>query len=410
MSYEWFLARRYLQSRRGRTAVSVITAISTAGVALGVASLIIALSIVQGFSREIRSKIIGFGSHIQVAHYNPDEPIVEARALESALLRIDGIERMSPFIARQGLIHAGGNAVEGVQIKGIAPETDVSFLRRELHDGRFAFEADTSGRPGVVIGRTLADELGLSVGSDVTLFAYRGGGSPSTLSPPAIEPARIAGIYASGMAEFDGSQIYVDLPTARTLFGFGPSAVSGFELMLTDLNRADQVASAIDSTLGYPYRPITIFEQYHNLFSWVELQQSLIPIVLVLIVLVATFNLIGMLLMVVLEKTREVGILKAMGASRGGIARVFLAEGMVIGLVGTALGNGLALALCELQLRYRLLPLPADIYYMDRVPILIAPMNFIVVSLVTLGLCALATLVPSLVAGRIQPVRAIRFA
>jgi lipoprotein-releasing system permease protein len=218
----------------------------------------------------------------------------------------------------------------------------------------------------------------------------------------------IRGIYESGMAEFDDVYAYLRLADVQEFLRLGGD-VSGYDIFVDDLARIDEVATGIQAHLEYPHYARTVFQRYRNLFSWVELQKKLSPILLSLIIVVAMVNIVGTLLMFVLEKTRAIGILKSLGAGPPLIRRIFVLQGMAIGLVGVILGNILAYALCALQLHYRILTLPSDIYYMDTVPIILQPLNFFLVTVVALVLCFLTTLLPSRAASALDPVAALRF-
>jgi lipoprotein-releasing system permease protein len=219
---------------------------------------------------------------------------------------------------------------------------------------------------------------------------------------------RVVGIYESGMSEYDEAYAFTDLDDARKLFQLG-DAVSGYDVMLTAIDSAESASDRAQELLGYPHYGRTVFQSYRNLFSWIELQKKPIPIILGLIIIVATVNVIGTVLMMVLDKTREVGILRAMGATRWGITRIFVRQGLVIGVTGTVIGNVIALGLCLAQLEFKFFSLPSDIYFMTSVPILLKPIDFLMVDAVALGMCLLCSLLPARLAARLNPVTAIRF-
>ncbi|HTK80987.1 MAG TPA: FtsX-like permease family protein, partial [Bacteroidota bacterium] len=214
--------------------------------------------------------------------------------------------------------------------------------------------------------------------------------------------------YESGMAEFDDVYAYTGLQDAQALYQLGDN-VTGYDVLVKDLAQVDTVARQIERLLEYPHFSRTVFQQYHNLFSWVELQKKMSPILLSLIIIVATINIIGTILMFVLEKTRAIGILKSLGAGPAAIRKVFLLQGLWIGTVGIALGNLLAFICCFVQLKFKIISLPSEIYYMDAVPILMSPGNFVLVTIIAYGLCLLTTLLPSKAAAALDPVRALRF-
>jgi lipoprotein-releasing system permease protein len=243
------------------------------------------------------------------------------------------------------------------------------------------------------------------VGGTATVFGI---GRMGETGQPRVMRFRISGLYESGMAEYDDIYAFTDLRDAQTLFQL-PNAVSGYDIRLTNVDSAAAVALRVQELLGYPHFGRTVFDTYRNLFSWIELQKKPIPIILGLIIVVATVNIIGTLLMMVLDKTREIGILASMGATRRGISAIFLRQGMIIALNGIAAGNILAFVLCYLQRELRFLSLPSDIYFMTSVPVLLRPEYFLFVSAVTLVLCLLTSLIPARLAARLHPVTAIRF-
>jgi len=225
---------------------------------------------------------------------------------------------------------------------------------------------------------------------------------------PRVMQFRVAGIYESGMSEYDDTFAFTDLGSAQTLFQL-VDAVSGIDLLLSTPDSAVAVAQGVQDLLGYPHYARTVFDSYRNLFSWIELQKKPIPIILGLIIIVATVNIIGTLLMMVLDKTREIGVLRAMGATRGGIMRIFLRQGLTVALIGTFLGNVFGFGLCYAQLNFRFFALPSDIYFMSAVPIQLRWEDFALVSVLSIGLSLLSSLLPARLAARLRPVNAIRF-
>ncbi len=405
MSYELFIVKRYFQSKRKGGFISFITIIGIVGVMLGVAALLIALTILGGFEKEIKEKLIGFSAHIQVVGFQ-NQPLPD---YEDAMLRlrteIPGIKAVSPVVTRESIIRAKGKT-EGILLKGIDEATDVTSTRRHIVDGKFDV-GSLFGPPKLVIGKKLARKLNLAVGDRAILFGI--GGNLKSVGSPLVRQFEVAGIYETGMAEYDDIYVYTSLPAAQNLLQL-QGRVTGFDLLVNDLGEASAIADRIQELLGYPYYARTVFQLYRNLFTWIDLQKKPTPIILGLIIIVATANIIGTLLMVVMEKTSEIGILKSMGATSGGIRKIFVAEGLLIGLAGTILGNGRAYGLSWLQLHEKILSLPEQIYFMSSVPILFRLENFIAVSTISLALCLLATLIPSTLASRLKPIAAIRFA
>ncbi len=405
MSFEFFITKRYIKSTRITGFISFITLIAIVGIMLGTSALIIALSISNGFEKELKEKVIGFTSHIQVSKF--DVRYTEKDDWESfeKIKIVSNVKAVSPFAGREAMIRSS-YGIEGVYLKGILPEYDFSIVKRSIVEGKYDFD-ESDGFPKIIIGKKLANKLGVELGDKVVILAI----DPDNLyfSAPKIEQFKISGIYETGMAEYDDIFVYVLLQHAQYLLDLG-NRVSGFDVMVKNVDFIDETALLIQDKLGYPYYTRTMYQMYRNLFAWLELQKKPVPIVLGLIIIVAVFNIVGTLLMMVLEKTKEIGILKSMGANSKSIMKIFIFQGIFIGIVGTALGNLLAYILCRIQLDYKPLSLPEDIYFMNSVPILLEANNFIIVSIATLILTFIATLIPSAIASRVQPVEAIRFA
>ena len=317
---------------------------------------------------------------------------------------VPGIRSVMPYAAREGMIRSR-SGVEGVYLKGIDTSMDDGRLRRQIVAGSFPGGGGSS-IPPVVLGRSLARKLGVVVGDSVFVFALPADGVAG--AAPRGKRFAVTGLFESGMAEYDEVFAVATLGAATDLFRI-PGMVTGYDVMVDDIARVDSVAAGIESVLGYPHAARTVFSVYRNLFSWAELQKKLSPILLSLIVVVATVNIIGTVLMFVLEKSREIGVLKSLGAGVGLIRRIFHYQGILIGLAGVLLGNVLAFVLLWIQMAYAPLSLPADIYYMNTVPVHLDPMNFLAVSALTLLLSYLTTIVPAAAAGRTDPVKIFRF-
>jgi lipoprotein-releasing system permease protein len=404
MSFEIFIAKRYINYTRRKGFLSFITFISTIGVMLGTSALIIAISISSGFEKELKEKVIGFTAHIQVMKFDSEYYKDDWVSFEK-IRKIPNVASASPFAGREAMIRSD-YGIEGVYLKGIMPKYDFSIVRRSIVEGEYNFD-ESDGFPKIVIGRKLANKLGVNLGDRVVVLSI----DPKNpyFSMPGVERFKISGIYETGMAEYDDIFVYVRLDHAQELLNLG-DRVTGFDVMVSNIDLIDDTALLIQDKLGYPYYTRTMYQMYRNLFAWLELQKKPVPIILGLIIIVAVFNIIGTLLMMVLEKTREIGILKSMGATSKSIRKIFTIQGMFIGFVGTILGNILAYILCSIQLKYKIISLPEDIYFMSSVPILMRIDIYVIVSIVTLILCFLATLIPSSIASKTQPVEAIRFA
>ena len=406
------MALRYLWGAEGQAEGSsflrFITYVAIGGIALGVGALLLALSIVRGFSQEIENKIVGFGAHVQVRSYLQDSPLEPADQLEERLRTVPQVERVTPVAESFILLRRSREAIDGVALFGA--DEPPAYLSDRVVAGAFSFAPDSLQHPGLVLGEQLAERLNLELGDTVTAFSINDPGGASTgMLQPRVKQFHVAGIYATSLATIDDLYVFTGLGTARQLMGMPSDAVTHFDLTVQNVTRADSVAAQIEREFGFPVGAQTIFERFQGLFAWVNLQQGIIPLVISVIVLVAAFNIVGTLLMMILEKTREIGVLESLGASGRTMRRLFLTLGLLIGLVGTVIGEVLALSLGLIQQRFEVIPLPAEAYYMTSAPVELSPIDFVVVAGVALALCALAAYIPARVASRIEPVEAIRF-
>jgi len=408
------MSLRYLWGAEGRSEgrsfLRFITYVAIGGVALGVAALLLALAIVRGFSQEIEDKIVGFGAHVQVMSYVQGEPLENGPSLRKKLADMNGVSRVSPVVEQPILLRHAQDAIDGVVLLGI--NRPPSYLEDRVVAGEFSFSGAEDRRPGLVVGKELASRLGLEVGQLVTAFALQNREAETAatgLQAPRVKQFRVRGIYDTSLKNIDDVYVFADLATVQDLGRVPPSAISRFNVTVDNHSRIDSLAAEIENRFGFPVAARTIYQQYAGLFAWVDLQQSIIPLVIGVIIIVAAFNIIGTLLMMILEKTREIGVLKSLGTSGRALKRLFLALGLLIGLVGTSLGAALALSLALVQQEFGVISLPADAYYMTTAPIGLHPLDYVVVSLVAIVLCGAAAYVPARVAARVEPVRAIRF-
>jgi lipoprotein-releasing system permease protein len=406
MSLELFIALRYLLARRKQAFISVISLISTIGVTVGVMALVIALALMTGLQGELRDRILGSTAHVYVWKTGG---IQDYQAEVTRLRGISGVAGAGPAILGKALITTD-RADAFITLKGIDPtlEPGVTDIQKSMQQGRVSALAQQSEEdpPGILIGRTLAEQLGVKTGDSVTLLTPQG-----TLSPMGMIPrsrrVRVAGIYALGLFEFDSSYGFVSLPFAERLLGKAvPDLV---ELRLADIWSAPAVAERVIDVLGDDYVAQDWQDMNQSLFSALWLEKMAISITIGLIVMVAALNIIASLILLVMEKSRDIAILKTMGTSSTRVMRIFMMQGLIIGVIGTVVGGSAGLALCWVLDRYRLIKIPMDVYQVSYVPFVVEPLDFAVVILSAVIICFIATIYPSRQASRLDPVQALRF-
>lgn len=413
MRYEYFIGLRYLRAKRKQTFVSVITAISVGGVTVGVAALIIVLSGMVGVQEYMRDKILGFNAHIIVSRISGIEDPGEV------LEKLQGIPHVigaTPFAEGQVMLR-GRTRSTGALIRGIDPATveSVMTLGDHIKRGSLAeLEADEGGkevtddyRPAIAIGEDLALDLGVFYGDELSVIVPEGMLSPLGMRPR-VRRFRVGCIYKFGFYEVDSSVALVSLDTARALFN-SKAPVHGIEVKTDNIYTVDRTKELIDEALGPPYFSTTWYQQQRQLFAALKMEQYLSGLVLSLIMLVAAFNIVSMLLMLVMEKYRDIAILKSMGATDGGIMRIFITQGTVIGVFGAVLGVALGIFVCWLQMRYKILAFDPSVYQFSVVPMKVTVENVVGVSLGAMLLSFLTTLYPSWQAARAKPAESLRY-
>jgi lipoprotein-releasing system permease protein len=397
---EYYIALKYLLAKRKQTFISIITIISVAGVTVGVMALIIVLAVMSGFEKELKDRILGATAHVHVTSL--DGSIADPFSMAGRLRRVQGVAGASPYIFSQMMISSGLGAAGGV-LRGVDLGTigEVTRLPRDIRQGSIdALRPKGPGLPGILLGKELAGNLGVSIG-DVVEVLVPGGNVTPLGTFPRVTRFRVGGISESGMYEYDATFAYVSLAEAGKLLGMGERA-TGIEVKVGDVYAAGKVAARIRSSLGHPFWAKDWMQTNRNLFSALRLEKVVMFVILVLIVMVAAFNIISTLIMIVMEKTRDIAVLMTMGATRKTILRVFALEGLLIGVVGTGIGTALGMVLCDLLRRYQFIRLPSDVYYISTLPVLLDPGNILLVSGSSILICFLATLYPSLQAARYE--------
>ncbi|NCS88049.1 MAG: hypothetical protein AUK34_11820 [Ignavibacteria bacterium CG2_30_36_16] len=405
MSFSFYLSKKYTLSKKDSRFINFISGFSIAGIALGVATLIIALSILNGFEDTITKKIIDFDSHIQVFSYRNSLPSYIDYQPQIDDLLFPNAEAINPYASKLAIIGTRSTK-EGVNIKGIIPENNAINVKHNIVEGEFKFE--NGEVPALVIGRKLANKLLVHVGDVVTVFALRNEQLPSFDNLPNIQKFKINGVFESGMAEYDDLYAYTNLSTAQKLFDLGDK-ISGYDIKLKDISKIDSLTSVLANELRYPYAVRSIYQTHRNIFTWIELQKEPIPLILALISIVAVFNIIGTLLMIILEKTKAIGTLKSLGATKKQIIGIFVYQGAFLATLGIFIGNIIALVLTYLQLEFNLISIPSSVYFMSAIPILLKPEVFGIVSIITFVLSIVVSIIPSYIASKIDPVTALRF-
>jgi len=422
MAPETFIALRYLSAKRKGLFSVVTTLIGVAGVALGVAALIVTLSIMDGFQTDIRRKIIDAQAHIVV--YGQMRPGDGERAA-ARIAAAPGVTAVSPFALGQGII-TFDNRSTGAVVRGVDPaaEARVNSLKDSLvrgswdglaPAGRSAPGTDrgesrpdpAAGVPGIILGEELARNLGAWTGDEVILVSPRSAESGLGLLPR-MKKFRVAGLSRTGYYEYDNTMAYCGLKEASEFFGM-QGEPNGFGVRLKDLDLAPAAAEGLRTSLGFPFTVRTYADMNRTLFAALKLEKFVMSLVLALIILVATFTIASNLLMMTVEKMRDIGILRAMGAGPGLVRRVFLLEGAMIGLAGTLLGVLLGVGISLFIGHYPVIELPSDIYYVTRVPVKLDALDILLTALASFGLCSLSALYPASRAAKLDPVDAIRY-
>ncbi|PIE56010.1 MAG: lipoprotein-releasing system transmembrane subunit LolC [Desulfobulbus propionicus] len=405
MTFEWFVSLRYLRAKRRQKFISLITLISILGVALGVLALIVVLSVYTGFTEGLRDQIIGINGHGLVQRYGG--PIDTPDAVLAKVEATDGVVAAMPYIHAQALI-ASSFASTGVALRGIAPVSaaKVLTLGAKIISGNLGDL--THNTPGtIVLGKDLAGQLRVNTGDKIRLISPNGPLSPMGVLPK-VRTCLVVGIFATGMYEYDSTMGFTSLETARSLTAMN-NGIHGVEFRVADVDHADDVARAVQANVGREYLVRDWMQINQNLFAALKLEKAGIFIALDLITLVAALNIISALIMMVMEKNRDIAILKSMGATTRSIMKIFFYQGAVIGILGTTLGVLGGLSLCAILKRYKIIELPSNVYPMSTMPIKVVATDVGVIALSALFIALAATLYPSWKASRVRPAEALTY-
>lgn len=407
---EWYIARRYLASRRKGRFVSLITLISVGGVALGVMALITVIAVMTGLQRDLQAKILGSNPHVYVFEQGQGFRLSGWQDVLAEIQATPGVVSAEPFVLAQvGVL--GQTATPG-SLYGVAPDmgqVPLTDIERDIRSGKLALGPTVSGYPGVLVGARLAQRLGVLPGDTVTVGSFENiKTGPLGELMPELANFEVTGIFQTGMYEYDLSFMYAHMAPVQELLDFDSTTVSGIAVNIRDPWAAPDVASELFTSLGFPYYTDNWMTLNASLFSALKLEKLAMGVILFLIVLVAAFNIVSTLIMVVTDKTREIGILKSMGLTDSAVLRIFMLQGLAIGVIGTLIGAVGGFLLVWLLDRYQFIELPGDVYFIDRLPVALDPLDIGLILLASLVVALVATIYPARTASRLQPVDAIR--
>lgn len=414
-SLEGHLALRYLRSKDKAGFLSVLAWIALSGVVIGVMALVVALSLASGFETGLREKIIGVNAHLLLLRFQG--PMTDAEIVRRKILACQDVAAVMPFTYHQGMIRSAAS-VTGTVVRGVPPEAVSDLMQGSLRFAcgdldRLSSEAGTGEATGddlppILLGKGQAESLEVTCGDKVDLISIPSDPSSSDALNGALRSYRVAGVFEVGMYEYDASLALLSLSEAQDAFRLGES-VTGFEVRLQDIRATERAATALEQLFPPPFWVKTWKEINPNFFSALKLQKAVMFLVLILIILVAGFNIVSTLIMTMIEKRREVAILKAVGATRRTVGTIFLLQGFLMGLAGTALGLLAGYGLCLLAGRYPLVRLDPEIYYLSSLPVETRGAEFLLVGLAALTLCGVASLYPALQAARLDPAEVLRY-
>lgn len=406
LPYQLFIALRYLKSKKKHRGVSVNTVISIGGVAVGVMALLVVLSVMSGFHLDLQKKILGANAHIIVRDMKGS--ITDYEQVSAQLRKNPEITAQAPFVIGQVMV-SSGNRAHGVFIRGIDPEIEAKTtdILSHIKEGNVSRLSEDTELPGIILGKELAATLGVLINDKVNVVSPIGEIGPMGMLPK-VKQFKVVGIFEVGMFEYDSNLVLTAMKPAQEFFGM-TDRISGIEVRLKDIYRAPEVKKQLQEALGFRYMVLDWMQMNKNLFSALKLEKFAMFVILVLIVLVASFNIISNLIMNVIEKSREIAILKAIGATNNSIMAIFMLQGLFIGFIGTAIGIIGGYALGFVLNRYQIIKLPADVYYLSHLPVKMSAFDFVTVSLSALIISFLATLYPAWQAAKLNPVEPLRY-
>jgi len=421
MSFELFISLRHLKAKRAQKFISLNTWISIGGVALGVMALIVVIAVMSGFGKDLRDKILGTNSHIVVTNITRSG-MDNFESVITKVMQSEGIKAAAPFILNQVMLTFGSKS-SGVVVRGVDPEREamVSDLEKNMIQGEIGMlkrrkkNKEGPGHDNIILGKELSQKLGVQVGDAISMVSPASRLTPMGLIPK-IKLFEVVGLFESGMFEYDSSLAFISIQSAQRFFAM-KGKVSGIEIRVENIDSADQIAELLQENLGFPYYVRDWMRMNKNLFSALRLEKIVMFIILILIILVAAFNIVSTLFMVVMEKTKEIAILKSMGASRTSIMKIFSFQGLIIGLLGTLIGcvGGFTIVpnlnkiVGFIENIFGITAFPSDVYYLDKLPSEIQYMDSFLIVVFSIAICFVASLYPAWRASRIDPVDGLRY-
>lgn len=408
---DWFIARRYLAARRGGRLLSFITWIALGGVTVGVTALIVVIGVMTGMQEDLRSKILSANAHILILEQGAALRMNGWRAVMDSVRSMPGVRTASPFVYSQVAVKRGEYA-HSVDLYGVSTDSALAggtLLEERILSGLYDLAPPASGLPPLLVGSGLADRMHILAGDTLTVIAFENlQMSAFGVPTPALRAFEVTGTFTTGMYDYDTRNVYTPLPHSQRLLGLGDDVASGIGAQIDDPDEAEAMAAELRELLGFPYAVQSWVTTNRALFSALKLEKLAMWVILFLIVVVAAFNIVSTLVMVVADRTREIGILKSMGMTDRGILRVFVLQGAWIGIVGTMLGTLFGVVLCWVLDRYEIIRIPPEVYFVDRLPVSLQVTDVLTIVAASVVVAFAATIYPSLQAARLQPIEAIR--
>ncbi len=405
MSLSKFIANRYIYSKKKMGFFSVFSIITISGIALGVFVLILSLTVLDGYDKIISDKIYSFNSHLKISAFgNNDLP--NNSEIEDTIKKTIGNDfvSMKRFVEK-GVIIKKNNKLLPLLFHGLDLSGNKSYISKYIINGNFL---NSNKKNEIIIGKALAKRLNIKVGDEIILYSVNSKNiSPFSINSM-VDKFKVSGIFKSGMAAYDDQIIYTSLITAQNFFQLN-NKISGYNIRISDISKLKFYKTKLTKILNYPYYPRTMFDIHRQIFTWIKLQKKPIPIVLGLIILVAIFNIISTLLIMILQRLKDIGIFKTLGMNKKSIRKIFVFEGLALAIIGIIIGDVLALALSFIQIKFEIIKIPAKIYFISDAPIYINWVNYFLVSMFALIFSYLAALIPARIAANYLPIKSLRF-